>query len=213
MDIGQKLKSARIASKLTQENVAERIGVSRQTISNWENSKSYPDIINVISLSDLYSITLDELLKEDKNMIGHLEESTNVVKSRRKFSKVVLLMSYLVIWAAAIIVFWLGGKSDAMGYSLVTLYLVLPISTLVISVFIGKDEGWINVKWIMLLFFGFMYMLASYATFTLANMASFDKSNFPEITESLPGIICSAIGLCIGSIIKRVTARKRNKSK
>ena len=46
-DIGCKIKAARIEKKLTQEQVAELLGVSRQTISNWENEKSYPDIISV----------------------------------------------------------------------------------------------------------------------------------------------------------------------
>lgn len=84
MEIGKKLKDARIQSKLTQENVAEKIHVSRQTISNWENEKSYPDIISVIELSNLYSVSLDVLLKGDEKMIEHLEESTNVVKSNKK---------------------------------------------------------------------------------------------------------------------------------
>ena len=84
MEVGKKLKDARIQSGLTQENVAEKINVSRQTISNWENEKSYPDIINIIELSNLYSISLDVLLKGDKKMIEQLEESTNVVKSNKK---------------------------------------------------------------------------------------------------------------------------------
>lgn len=84
MEIGKKLRDARIHSGLTQENVAERIEVSRQTISNWENEKSYPDIVSVIKLSDLYSISLDVLLKGDVEMMEHLEESTNVVSSNRK---------------------------------------------------------------------------------------------------------------------------------
>ena len=46
-DIGSKIKAARLEKKLTQEQVAEILGVSRQTISNWENEKSYPDIISV----------------------------------------------------------------------------------------------------------------------------------------------------------------------
>ena len=62
----------------------KKIQVSRQTISNWENEKSYPDIISVIELSNLYSISLDVLLKGDEKMIEHLEESTNVVKSNKK---------------------------------------------------------------------------------------------------------------------------------
>ena len=89
MEIGKKLKDSRMKSKLTQEQVAEKLSLSRQTISNWENEKSYPDIINVIKLSNLYCISLDELLKEDKKMIEYLEESTNVVKSKVKFSKLI----------------------------------------------------------------------------------------------------------------------------
>ncbi len=84
MEIGKKLKNARVQSGMTQENVAEKINVSRQTISNWENEKSYPDIISVIELSNLYSISLDVLLKGDEKMLEHLEESTNVVKSNKK---------------------------------------------------------------------------------------------------------------------------------
>ena len=74
MEIGKKLKKARVQSGLTQENVAEKINVSRQAISNWENEKSYPDIISVIELSNLYSISLDDLLKGDEKMIEHLIE-------------------------------------------------------------------------------------------------------------------------------------------
>lgn len=83
MNVGQKLRESRIKSKMTQEQVAEKLFVSRQTISNWENEKSYPDIISVIKLSDLYSISLDELLKGDEKMVEHLQESTNVVKSSK----------------------------------------------------------------------------------------------------------------------------------
>ena len=64
MEIGKKLKEARLNRDLTQEVIAEKLNVSRQTISNWENEKSYPDIISVIELSNLYSISLDDLLKQ-----------------------------------------------------------------------------------------------------------------------------------------------------
>lgn len=84
MQIGDKLKNARANVFLTQEDVAENIHVSRQTISNWENNRSYPDIISIILLSDLYQVSLDELLKGDKKMIEYLNESTDVVSSNRK---------------------------------------------------------------------------------------------------------------------------------
>lgn len=102
MEIGKKLKNARIEAELTQEKAAEKIDVSRQTISNWENEKSYPDIISVIALSDLYSVSLDELLKGDQKMAEHLEESTNVVKSNKKLTGAILLNIILMILLIAL---------------------------------------------------------------------------------------------------------------
>ena len=102
MEIGKKLKNARIEAGLTQEKAAEKIDVSRQTISNWENEKSYPDIISVIALSDLYSVSLDELLKGDQKMAEHPEESTNVVKSNKKLTGAILLNIILMILLIAL---------------------------------------------------------------------------------------------------------------
>ena len=102
MEIGKKLKNARIEAGLTQEKAAEKINVSRQTISNWENEKSYPDIISVIALSDLYSVSLDELLKGNQKMAEHLEESTNVVKSNKKLTGAILLNIILMILLSAL---------------------------------------------------------------------------------------------------------------
>ena len=98
MEIGKKLKDARVKSGFTQEYVAEEIQVSRQTISNWENEKSYPDIVNVIRLSDLYCVSLDELLRGDQDMIKHLEESTDVVTSNKKLIVAIIVnILFLVV--------------------------------------------------------------------------------------------------------------------
>ena len=102
MEIGKKLKNARIEAGFTQEKAAEEIDVSRQTISNWENEKSYPDIISVIALSDLYSVSLDELLKGDQKMTEHLAESTNVVKSNKKLTGAIILNIVLMILLIAL---------------------------------------------------------------------------------------------------------------
>lgn len=105
MEIGQKLKEARMRAGFTQENIAEKLNVSRQTISNWENEKSYPDIVNVITLSDLYSISLDNLLKGDEKMMEHLEESTNVVKSNKKLLGAVVINIVMMVLLITLSVF------------------------------------------------------------------------------------------------------------
>ena len=213
MEIGEKLREARMAAGHTQEKVAETIGVSRQTISNWENNRSYPDIVSVLSLSDLYRVRLDTLLKEDKKMIAHLEESTNVVKSRRDMSRLILALTYLLIWAFSILSFWLGAREDAMGYSILVFYVILPLTTIIISVCIGRDESWASSKWILLLFFGFMYMMAGYATFSLANMISlsFETVRWPRLENMMGGILCSAFGMMIGALIRRLGDWRRKR--
>ncbi len=106
MEIGKKLRNARTRSGFTQEKAAEEIGVARQTISDWENEKSYPDIVSVIRLSTLYSVSLDELLKGDEEMIDHLEESTNIVNSNKKLIAAVaanmILLIVLIIFSGVI---------------------------------------------------------------------------------------------------------------
>lgn len=102
MEIGKKLKSARSKAGLTQETVAIEIHVSRQTISNWENEKSYPDIISIITLSDLYKVSLDELIKGDDAIIKHLEDSTNVVKSNKKLTISTIL--WIIFYGVLLIV-------------------------------------------------------------------------------------------------------------
>lgn len=102
MQIGQKLKNKRVEEGLSQEALAERIGVSRQTISSWENNRTYPDIGSILKLSDLYGVSLDELLKEDENMRKHVEESAKLTTRYLNilFEAAILLLpiGYLVAW-------------------------------------------------------------------------------------------------------------------
>ena len=58
--------------------------VSRQTVSNWENGKSLPDIVSIMSLSDLYQISIDELLKGDKRMKEKMEKDANIAKANKR---------------------------------------------------------------------------------------------------------------------------------
>lgn len=212
MDVGSKIKQARLDAKLTQEFAAQELGVSRQTISNWENGKTYPDIVSVIRMSELYRVSLDHLLKgkEEKPMddyMDYLQESTNMVRSQKKLSLTILIALYLGIWAFALIVFWFfisGG--DAMGYSLVFLWIVLPVTTLAVSALIGRNDHMGKWKWAAPLAFGTMHMLAEYATFSTANMIQngFSRINPLQFELLLMGAIVSLTGLGIGSFMRRI---------
>ena len=74
MKFGEKLKDARLRKELTQEAVAKEIGVSRQSLSNWENDRTYPDLASVLKLSDLYGLSLDDLLRHDMELRRNMEQ-------------------------------------------------------------------------------------------------------------------------------------------
>ena len=99
MNIGEKIKNAREENKLTQTQASEILMVSRQTISNWETGKSLPDILSVIHMSELYKISLDELLKGDKAMIEKIEKDVEISKTEKKIIK----YAWISILAGAVI--------------------------------------------------------------------------------------------------------------
>lgn len=65
MEIGSQIKKYRGAQGLSQDALAEKIFVTRQTVSNWETGKSYPDIHSLLLLSSVFNVSLDQLVKED----------------------------------------------------------------------------------------------------------------------------------------------------
>ena len=101
MEIEKRLKDARIKAGLTQEQVAEKVMVSRQTISNWENGKSLPDIMSIMNLSDLYQISLDELLKGDTKMKEKIEKDVKVAKDNKRLilTTAILLVVVAIIYS------------------------------------------------------------------------------------------------------------------
>lgn len=122
MTIGELLKAARLQSGMTQEKVAEAIGVSRQSISNWENDKTYPDVINIIALSDLYQVSLDHLLKGSKDYMKHLDESTDVVRSN-KILIGSILTGILLIIGTLLIAQWIPFQATLLAIFIISLSL------------------------------------------------------------------------------------------
>src|SRR5699024_1841387 len=108
MELSEKLRAARTQAGLTQEQAAEELLVSRQTVSNWETGKTYPDIVSVVKMSDLYGVSLDGLLKEKEEVsdyVRYLDESCDRVKSGRRLRVCILAAAYFLVWAAAPVTF------------------------------------------------------------------------------------------------------------
>lgn len=97
MIIGEQLRNAGHQHQLSQEQIAEILGVSRQTISNWETSKSYPDIERVMRLAEIYHLSLDELLRGDQQMVKTWMAETNVVRAGKWLGLLLALNVVLTI--------------------------------------------------------------------------------------------------------------------
>ena len=69
MSIGKTILNVRKEKGMSQEEFGGLFHVTRQTISNWENEKNYPDLNTLVTMSDMFEISLDKLLKEDKQMV------------------------------------------------------------------------------------------------------------------------------------------------
>ena len=119
MEIGKQIRKYRTELKLSQDDLADKVYVTRQTISNWENDRNYPDIRSLVLLSNVFGISLDILVK------GDLEQMKDVIKAEdiRKFRRdsriyavfligmMVLpmpLLRYLKEWGIAIWLLWSG---------------------------------------------------------------------------------------------------------
>lgn len=213
MDIGTHLQKARADAGLTQEQVAEALEISRQTLSNWENGKTYPDIRNAVKLSELYGISMDQLLKEEKPMsdyLDYLEESTDVVKSKNRLSKIILIVAYLAIWGVCVLVFHFGiSGSDAMAFAMLFIMGLLPLTAFAESVIIGANHFWGNWKWLVPILFGVMWSLAGYATFNAANMMTTGNFYPPDLSTVPYGVLHSLAGIAIGSAVRFIKGKIR----
>jgi transcriptional regulator with XRE-family HTH domain len=140
MNIGDKIKNAREENKLTQTQASESLMVSRQTISSWENGKSLPDILSVIRMSDLYQMSLDELLKGDKAMMEKFEKEAEIEKVERKLIKYAFIGIF--IWVAILILhlFFDGNQVIDFLYG-ATPGLLLGLTLLSFILYLDKQKS------------------------------------------------------------------------
>ena len=107
MNFSQQLKKYRELKGYSQEVLAEKIYVTRQTISKWENDKTYPDIHNLIALSILFEISLDELVKGDMMTMKNIVAKEKMDRDTKGMLLFVCLE--LIIGVPSIIIFGIKG--------------------------------------------------------------------------------------------------------
>lgn len=107
MELGKQIKKHRQEVQLSQEKLADRVYVSRQTISNWENDKSYPDVNSLVLLSEIFQISLDNLIKGDIEVMKDVIQKEEIVKMNR-YGKIYTIMLIVTVVSAVPLFMWLG---------------------------------------------------------------------------------------------------------
>ena len=107
MELGKQIKMHRQEAHLSQEELANRVYVSRQTISNWENDKSYPDVNSLVLLSEIFQISLDNLIKGDIEVMKDVIQKEEIEKMNR-YGKSYTIMLIATAVSAVPLFMWLG---------------------------------------------------------------------------------------------------------
>ena len=107
MELGKQIKMHRQEVRLSQEDLANRVYVSRQTISNWENDKSYPDVNSLVLLSEIFQISLDKLIKGDVDVMKEAIK-TEEVKKIKQYGTVYTILLIATLVSAMPLFMWLG---------------------------------------------------------------------------------------------------------
>lgn len=138
MEIGKQVKKYRTEMKLSQDELAEKIFVSRQTISNWENNKNYPDMKSLLLLSSLFNVSLDILIK------GDLEEMKKEIKTEdiEKFKHDGNIFSILLITTMVSAV----PLNKFMGNAGFVIWITIAIASMYYAIKVEKHKKDNNVQ-------------------------------------------------------------------
>lgn len=107
MELGKQIKTYRQNAKLSQEELANRIYVSRQTISNWENDKSYPDMNSLVLLSEIFKTSIDNQIRGDIDIMKEVINKEEIAKFNH-YGRIYSIMLIATVVSAVPLFMWLG---------------------------------------------------------------------------------------------------------
>lgn len=149
MNIGEQIKARRIEIGMTQQDIADRLAVSRSAISNWETGKNYPDLQIIVQISEELNISLDALLKGDTNVVEKIANDTNESKKLREKAKqlkgVIAVLAVLLIGVVYLFFGWsaeISKPEQVKKMKIENDQLVIEVDT---PNYYGQRDWWIDI--------------------------------------------------------------------
>lgn len=120
MEVGTQIKKYRSNMGISQEELARKVYVSRQTVSNWETGKNYPDIHSVLLLSSVFNVSLDQLIKGDVEIMKKEIKETEIKKLNKYAGIYAVFLILTVISLVPFIAFmgWYGMIPWGVAYAI-----------------------------------------------------------------------------------------------
>lgn len=138
MELGKQIKKFRNELSLSQDILADKIFVSRQTISNWENDKSYPDVNSLILLSEIFNTSIDNLIKGDIEIMKKQVQN----EDRKKFGKLSQVFGALfiatIVSPIPLVYFH--------GYVGIAIWIILIAITMYVAVLVEKKKKQFDIQ-------------------------------------------------------------------
>lgn len=163
MNISIQLKNARISTGFSQNEIATILHVTRQSISKWENGRGYPDLDNLIMLSEIYKISIDDLLKENSELKKQIDANDTEIRIKREQLKKVntslyqnsdegIMLIILTIISAIIpplgiflpgYIIYRNNKYNSL-YKTILVVSIIVIGVSLINTFIIISDNWLR---------------------------------------------------------------------
>ena len=167
IEIANKLVELRKNSGLSQEELAEKLGLSRQAISKWERAESSPDTDNLIALAKLYNISLDELLL-NKETSSELNETKELEETDERNSSIKINFVWefgKIVPIIAIVVYLLLGLLWGLWHPGWIVFLCIPVIESLIDAIKNKDiEDFEYTVFVLVMYFTFSHIYDLYGT-------------------------------------------------
>ena len=180
--IGSNIASYRKNAGLTQAGLAEKLNYSDKAVSKWERGESIPDVLTLMHLADLFSITVNDLICDPNELPGNpgkLEKAMTQVSEKalkRKANKnVILALSSTLVWFVALLAFVILSSFDFLEkYSCLLFFFAVPANAIVL---LSLRSAWHDFRWnkalITIIVWGFI--VAIHATLLIVFRYNFWK--------------------------------------
>lgn len=209
MKFADKMKNYRQQHQWTQQDVADQLLVSRKTISSWENSRSYPDVFMLVQISDLYHVSLDDLLREDHEMIDSYKKEHLLNKKSNRIFRVSYLLNIIAVACSVLRLIspfkdLLDGKSSLAEF--------MAIFTLINVFVLYAHTDWQGLKhergfWLTWLIIAVLKLSFVLSQEIVVNNVSHNLVGY--VCGQITGIIISSFGLtCIIWLYSQFKERK-----